>query len=178
MELREIQKKDLNLIWQWRNQESIRKCMYNTQLISWEQHLQWYEQLKKNENKESKIFYCNHIPYGVVNIKKIHLMDSICEWGFYIGDLEAPKGMGTRLGYTALSYLFEEKNCRKICAKVLMSNFKSIQYHLSLGFSQEGVLREQLWRENGECEDIIVFGYLKREWEENKARLLKKIGDM
>lgn len=38
-------------VWQWRNDESIRKWMYNSDIIPWDNHLKFIESLKNREDK-------------------------------------------------------------------------------------------------------------------------------
>lgn len=171
--LKEIENDDLQLILSWRNQEPIRKVMFNSDIITWEQHVQWFNRLKKNEIARSKIFYFDNIPYGVLNITQIDILNKRCEWGFYLCSRTAPKGMGTILGYTALKYVFRELNMRKVSAQVFSLNNKSIKFHEKLGFTQEGQLRAHVLK-NEQYIDILLFGLLSTEWEKNEL-LLKEL---
>jgi UDP-4-amino-4,6-dideoxy-N-acetyl-beta-L-altrosamine N-acetyltransferase len=173
-ELQDINEKDLELILDWRNQESIRKVMYNSEIISKSQHIQWFERLQKNENAISKVFYYNHVPYGVLNINQIDRINNKCEWGFYIGANNAPKGMGTILGYKSLNYIFGELSFRKLCAEVLSVNGKSATFHQKLGFIQEGVLRKHILKEENYI-DVLLYSLLKEEWKERSVAIQRNI---
>lgn len=172
--LKEIDESDLLFILNWRNQESIRKVMFNSDLILWEQHSQWFNKLQKSDSAVSKIFYFDHIPYGVLNITQIDSINHTCEWGFYIGPPHAPKGMGTILGYTALNYIFQELHIRKLSAQVFDFNDKSINFHNKMGFTQEGKLREHVLK-NGRYVDILLYGFLSSEWREQSLGVKKSI---
>lgn len=173
-ELKDITKEDLKQILDWRNQESIRKVMYNSNIILIEQHIQWFERLQKSETAISKIFYYNQIPYGVLNVKDIDRVNNKCEWGFYIGVDNAPRGMGTILGFTSLNYIFHELSIRKLSAEVLSINEKSAVFHKNLGFAQEGVLRKHILKEENYI-DIILFGLLNESWIEQSEQIKKMI---
>ncbi|TQR17383.1 UDP-4-amino-4,6-dideoxy-N-acetyl-beta-L-altrosamine N-acetyltransferase [Psychrobacillus vulpis] len=170
VKLKDVTENDLPLLFKWRNQEFIREVMYNSGIISWEQHIQWFQGLKNNDNKTTKIFYFDSVPYGVLNITNIDSKNNSCEWGFYIGNSEAPKGMGTILGFTSLNYIFREMKIRKISAEVLDYNIKSIHFHLKLGFTQEGKLREHILR-NDTYLDILLYGLFASEWEEKSSNI-------
>lgn len=172
--LKDITKDDLPLLLNWRNQESIREVMFNTDVILWEQHSQWFNNLQKSDSVVSKIFYFDQIPYGVLNITQIDSINQTCEWGFYIGSPHAPKGMGTILGYTALNYIFQELHIRKISAQVFDFNDKSINFHNKMGFTQEGKLREHVLK-NGRYIGILLYGFLSSEWREQSLRVRKSI---
>lgn len=173
-ELKDITKEDLKQILDWRNQESIRKVMYNSNIILLEQHIQWFERLQKSETAISKIFYYNQVPYGVLNVKDIDRVNNKCEWGFYIGVDNAPRGMGTILGFTSLNYIFHELSIRKLTAEVLSINEKSAIFHKNLGFAQEGVLRKQIFKEENYI-DILLFGLLNESWIEQSEHIQKMI---
>ena len=172
-QLKEIDENDLSLLLNWRNQESIREVMFNSDMISWEKHSKWFHNLQKNDSIISKVFYFDDIPYGVLNITQIDPVNNTCEWGFYIGSLTAPKGMGTILGYTALNYIFRELHIRKLSAQVFEFNNKSINFHNKMGFTQEGKLREHVLR-NEQYIDILLYGFLSSEWEEQFV-ILKQV---
>jgi len=171
--LKDIDENDLPFLLNWRNQESIREVMFNSNMILWAQHNQWFNKLQKNDSAISKIFYFDNIPYGVLNITQIDLVNNTCEWGFYIGSLTAPKGIGTILGYTALNYIFQELHVRKLFAQVFDFNDKSINFHNKMGFTQEGKLRAHILK-NGQYIDVFLYGFLSSEWEE-QSLILKNI---
>ena len=172
--LKDIEEKDLDLILQWRNQEQIRKVMFYSDIITTEQHYNWYKNLLKSYVSISKIFYFDDKPYGPLNVNQINQLYNTCEWGFYIGELSAPRGMGTILGYTSLNYIFNELHVGKICGEVIASNEQSRIFHEKLGFKNEGILREHIFKEN-DYMDIHLYSILKREWEVQSINIKQKI---
>jgi len=173
-ELKDIKESNLKQILDWRNQESIRQVMYNSDIILMDQHVQWFKRLQKSETAISKIFYYDQVPYGVLNINQIDRINNKCEWGFYIGANNAPKGMGTILGFTSLNYIFNELLIRKLSAEVLNINKKSATFHQKLGFIQEGLLRKHIIKD-GTYIDILLYGLLKEEWEEHSVNIQRMI---
>lgn len=161
--LRDIKLDDLEKVLKWRNQESIRNVMFNDSLISWEKHLDWYKNLQQNNRKISKIFHVNNTDYGVLNINQIDFESNKCEWGFYIGESNSPKGMGLLLGYTSLEYIFLTLGIRKLCAEVIETNKVSCNYHEKLGFKLDGILRKHIKR-NNRYEDVYVYSIFDEEW--------------
>lgn len=63
-----------------------------------------------------------------------------------------------------LGYAFGELNLERIEADVDPRNEASIRTLERLGFKKEGYLRER-WKVNGEVQDAIFYGLLRREWE-------------
>jgi [ribosomal protein S5]-alanine N-acetyltransferase len=62
-----------------------------------------------------------------------------------------------------LQYSFEELNLRRLEADVDPRNNPSIKALERLGFQKEGFLRER-WNVNGELQDALFYGLLKRHW--------------
>jgi RimJ/RimL family protein N-acetyltransferase len=62
-----------------------------------------------------------------------------------------------------LNHAFKRENLHKICGQALHWNQPSIEFHKSLGFVQEGILRDQHF-DGATYHDLVCFGMLKREW--------------
>ncbi|MGG2075402.1 UDP-4-amino-4,6-dideoxy-N-acetyl-beta-L-altrosamine N-acetyltransferase [Lysinibacillus irui] len=168
--LRDIVIDDLEKILAWRNQEHIRAVMFNNNIILWQQHMDWFNELKNTDNKISKIFKINNDDFGMLNISNINEYCNSCYWGFYIGEKKAPKGTGLLLGYTSLEFIFKELNFRKLCAEVIESNKISCYFHEKLGFKLEGTSRKQIKR-NDNYEDIYIYSLFAEEWEIKRIEL-------
>lgn len=162
-ELVDITTDDLTMIFNWRNQHHIRQVMYNSEIIRWEDHLKWYEKLANNPTKISKIFKVNNEPFGILNINNIDLELGQCEWGFYVGANNSPKGTGLLLGYASINYIFTNFKMSKIHAEVLHSNQISQKFHQRLGFSLDKIVQEHIKR-NGTLEDVYVYSLLHQDW--------------
>ena len=160
----------LQLIYNWRNQQFIRELMFNSDILEWENHAKWFRGVLKDEQKYVKILYYNDVPYGLANFQMTDSLSNVGEWGFYIGEQKAPKGMGTVLAYKMLEFLFEQLNIRKVCAQVIDYNEVSLHFHKKIGFSNEGMLRKHIIK-NGKYYDIYIFSIFKDEWLNKKNEL-------
>jgi UDP-4-amino-4,6-dideoxy-N-acetyl-beta-L-altrosamine N-acetyltransferase len=172
-----LKKVDLShreLMLKWRNKDSIREVMYNDAPISRENHIKWFDQMQQNPQDKYLIFLFNDCPIGLINFINFHNDNKTCEWGFYIGNDEAPKGAGSIMAYLALDYIFSQEKMRKVKGEVLASNHKSVAFHKYLGFSQEGLFRKEVLR-NDIYTDILRFGLLKEEWNIEKVRIKEKL---
>lgn len=172
--LRDIHKDDLQKLLNWRNQQHIRNVMFNDALISWDQHVNWYENLIKSDNKISKIFTFKDEDLGVLNINNIEEENSCCEWGFYIGEKSAPKGAGLLLGFTSLEFIFTSLKMRKLNAEVIESNVISHNFHKKLGFRLDGIMRKQIKRNNN-FEDVYLYSIFHDEWKEKSVQIKKEL---
>ena len=62
--------KDRELIFNWRNETITRKYSLNKNLISKEDHNNWYSKVLNVENIHIFIFLSNHIPVGMIRFEK------------------------------------------------------------------------------------------------------------
>ncbi|GIN59604.1 UDP-4-amino-4,6-dideoxy-N-acetyl-beta-L-altrosamine N-acetyltransferase [Lederbergia ruris] len=171
--LRELTSSHLDLILSWRNQPFIRSVMYQDEEITFEQHRNWFAGIQENHTKQVKVFYFDDQPMGVVQIS-VDEQNKRAEWGFYIGEPQAPRGIGKIMGYLAIEYIFHQLSVQKLCAEVLSINAKSIQYHKKLGFQVEGILKEHILKDNRSI-DVILLSLFRKDWNERRVEILKQI---
>ncbi len=50
--LKALSEKELSLILQWRNSKRVRAFMYDDHLITWKEHLEWFQHLMNNPQKK------------------------------------------------------------------------------------------------------------------------------
>jgi ribosomal-protein-alanine N-acetyltransferase len=73
------------------------------------------------------------------------------------------QGIMTEALDAMLKFGFEDYGFNRIVAKVMKGNAGSIKVLQKLGFVEEGILRESLYK-NGQYHDLIVFSVLKSEY--------------
>jgi UDP-4-amino-4,6-dideoxy-N-acetyl-beta-L-altrosamine N-acetyltransferase len=155
---------DLAIVLAWRNHPQVRSSMYTQHEITLDEHQRWFERTLLNPKKHLLIFEANHKPLGFVNFSETE-NGGIADWGFYAAP-DAPKGSGRQLGRTALNHAFTQLKLHKVCGQALAYNKRSIKFHQSQGFQQEGILCEQHF--DGErYHNVICFGLLCHEWQLN-----------
>lgn len=155
---------DLERVLAWRNHPSVRRYMYTQHEITLEEHSRWFERATQDRSRHLLIFEKDTVPLGFINIHQI-ATGRIADWGFYAAP-DAPKGTGLQLGQAALRYSFRDVGFHKLCGQALGYNEKSIRFHLRLGFTQEGILRQQHF-DGQHYQDVVCFGLLANEWQKN-----------
>lgn len=161
MRLRLLTEDDLTMILGWRNDELVRRHMFNRQIIAADQHRVWYERVRCDPVRRLFVFELAGVPSGFVNFHPV-ARGGIAEWGFYRAP-DASRGSGRLLGRTALDHAFAELGLHKVCGRVLRENSSSIRMHEALGFRCEGILREH-HRSDEDYHDVLAFGLLARDW--------------
>lgn len=152
------------MILAWRNNRLIRDHMLTRHEITMAEHSAWFERASVDASRRLLIIEEMSEPIGYVQFANV-VSGGISDWGFYARP-EAPKGVGTKLGTTALEHAFNVLEVHKVCGQALASNQASIALHTRLGFISEGVLRDQ--HPIGEAyHSLVCFGLLKHEWRPN-----------
>lgn len=168
--VRKIEKKDIETIFEWRNSIRVRQFMFNDRLITWNEHGEWFNKVIQSEKDVYLIFENKKIPTGLVCFTDIDFNNDISDWGFYIGIENPPQGIGMYMGFLGLEFAFKQLDIRKVYARVMSFNKKSIRFHMKLGFEEEGLFREHLLR-NGKYEDIIIFSLFNSKWMERSRSM-------
>lgn len=100
---------------------------------------------------------------GTTTLYNLDFSNRRAEMGYALGREHWGQGyMGEAL-QALLKYCFEGLDLRRIEADVDPRNAASIQTLERLGFQREGFLRER-WEVNGEIQDALFYGLLRREW--------------
>lgn len=160
-QVRSMVESDLEQVLEWRNHPDIRRYMYTQHEIAFNEHKHWYKRASNNSDHYLLIFELDNKPTGFININKL-AHTNIADWGFYIAP-DSEKGTGKKLGITVLNYVFENLKLHKICGQALAYNIPSVKFHTSLGFTQEGLLRDQHF-DGQSYHDVVHFGLLVNEW--------------
>ena len=164
--IRKVTEQDLPMVLAWRNHAEVRRFMFTQHEISLDEHRNWFAKASQDPSRCLLIVEEDTQAIGYVQFSKVE-EDGIAEWGFYVRP-DAPKGMGSKLGVTALNYAFGPLKLHKVCGQAIDSNQASIAFHQRLGFALEGVLRDQQ-RINGVYHSLHCFGMLGTEWQPKKV---------
>ncbi len=91
------------------------------------------------------------------------------EIGYWVRSDETGKGVGTEATAAALRVAFDELGMHRVVLRIAIGNTSSERIAEKLGFTREGVLREDV-RVNGVWLDHSIWGLLDREYRAEKAR--------
>jgi len=111
---------ELQEILDWRNHESIRKWMYNQDLVSLDDHLKFAKQLNNTNEKLYFLVKRDNLPIGVFSL--VNIRNNFGEWGYYLAPRYHNKSLGVEFYYAVLSYCFSYLNFDKIVGYAMESN--------------------------------------------------------
>lgn len=101
---------------------------------------------------------------GGCGVHQVDWKNSVCEVGIFIGDRTLwGQGYGTDAFGVLVRFAFEQMNLNKVRLRVYDFNERGIKSYRKLGFTEEGRLRRELYRD-GAYHDIVVMGLLREEW--------------
>lgn len=164
--IRKVTEEDLPMVLAWRNHADVRRYMFTQHEISLDEHRNWYAKASQDRSRCLLIVEEDQQSIGYVQFSKVE-EDGVADWGFYARP-DAPKGTGRKLGVMALNHAFGPLKLHKVCGQAIESNQASIAFHQRLGFTLEGVLRDQQ-RIKGAYHSLHCFGLLSTEWQPNKV---------
>ena len=153
--------------------------MYTDHVIGPDEHESWLAKTLSDESSQVLIFEAGGKPVGVVSFTEISPLPSVGErtasWGFYIGDPESPRGLGTIMGILAIDNAFGVLHLGTLSASVLGSNVASLAFHGKLGFRADTTLSEQVLK-SGVPEDVVLLSLLASDWPEVRSTVMQGYG--
>ena len=100
---------------------------------------------------------------GTTTLFNLSLDNGRAEIGYALGRAHWGKGYMNEALKALVQHAFEVMELRRLEADVDPRNAASIRTLERLGFQREGFLRER-WHVNGEIQDALFYGLLRREW--------------
>ena len=165
--LRGIEKEDLKNIVIWLNDEDVTRYMImgdrpaHLELLTeqWEQEIRNPREVAFaviDKKKEKMVGWC-----GLYGIRPIAYA---AEFRVFIGDKRSwNKGFGTEVTKLLIQYGFEKLNLNKIYLGVNASYKAAVRAYEKAGFVREGVLRQEIFR-NNQYYDAVRMSILRKEY--------------
>ena len=156
-----------------RNEVNIRKWMFTDHVIGSDEHKQWI-QLLKQDSRQIVFAVLDDQPevLGVVSVNAIDHLHKKAEWGIYLSET-ARVGLGSRLEYAIINFIFDELGMEKLNCQVIEGNDLVVRMHTKFGFQEEGFMRSNILKE-GIRIGVHLLGLTKQEWLLGKTDLEKK----
>lgn len=173
--LRKLSFEDIELVRNWRNSPDVAPYMYNEAHISEEQQKKWFEKVSIDSSSVYWIIEYEGKKLGLASLTGIDRTLSSCYWAFYLGDLSIRGGgIGAKIEYNVLEYVFNELKLNKLRCEVFITNDKVIKMHEKFGFRREAYYREHCLK-NDQKLDVVGLAMLQSEWAVIKETMKTKI---
>ncbi|WP_340003026.1 GNAT family N-acetyltransferase [Oceanobacillus sp. FSL K6-0127] len=133
--------------------------------LSWiENHLENF-----NDNKLYEFAITDNVTgklYGAIALTNNQRFEN-GEIAYWVGEEYWGYGYATEASKAILEFAFIEKQYHKLFARCFASNIASSRVIEKLGMKKEGVLRDQVIKENNYI-DLVYYGILKQEFDFNQ----------
>lgn len=170
-----LTKEDIELVRIWRNSPEVAQYMYTENEISIEQQKAWFERVKDDDTSKYWIIEYDNQKIGLASLTGISNTLSSCYWAFYLGtDVPRGGGIGSKIEYNILEYVFNELKLNKLRCEVMNFNDKVISMHEKFGFRREAYYRQHI-KKNGKWVDTIGLAILSEEWKKQREFMQKII---
>ena len=81
-------------IWEWRNDPITRSMSRSKDLVSWEDHSNWFQKTLANPNRIMYVGISEQLPIGIVRFDIINNLEDSFEISININPLQRGKGLG------------------------------------------------------------------------------------
>lgn len=162
-----IQEDDLQLLHEWKSQVDISYLTSKAiQRISLEELQRWFREKIPSVFAIRRIIDNQFI--GEIILYDLNPKNRAAGVGYFIGANYRQQGYTQEGLWLLLNYLFQEVGLNKIMADTGAFNQASIALLKSLGFQQDGCLRQHQLL-NGVLHDQLLFSLLAEEWKEREG---------
>lgn len=163
--LREITREDIPEINRYRyNKDLVNHLGAPFRFVNIETEYNWFDNYMSSRNSNVRLAICSdedNSIIGLVYLVNINWIFRRCDFGILLGD---EKDRGKNNGYIAikmiLEHAFNDLQLNRVEVKVLESNTNAISIYKKVGFIQEGVLRQSVYKE-GRFQNQVIMSILK-----------------
>ncbi len=170
-----LTKADIELVRMWRNSSDVAGYMYSESHITEEQQIKWFEKAGNDNSSVYWIIEYEGKKLGLANLTGIDKTLNSCYWAFYLGDTSVRGvGIGGKVEYNVLKFVFEELKLNKLRCEVFTFNDNVIKMHEKFGFRREAFYREHC-EKGGKFHNVVGLAMLQSEWNILKEKIYEKV---
>jgi len=173
--LRTVEEEDMGFVQRCMNAPEVWRPALGAEPMNGEQGTEFFETVVSAEGDVHCLICDDDEPMGIVSLTTSQYgpgetaRSRDAELAYYLAPEFHGQGYGSDAAETMVEYAFEDLNLRRVSARCGSFNEGSAALLESLGFEQEGRLREASWY-RGEYHDTLWYGLLRREWRERRGR--------
>ena len=156
---RKIEKEDLELIRDWRNQERIRNNCHDHRRLTMEDQLKWFQKISSSKSDDMYLVLEDDTPVGVCGLKRINWQDQSAEITYYLGR-QKNATVDVALGLEAYAFLkkkgFEGHKLNRLYGEAFEFNEGGIRLAYHCGFKKEGIKKQSVFWDGKYWNGIVV----------------------
>ena len=164
VELRTVEREDLEFCQQTLNDPDVRHGLALVEPLTSDDEAQWYES-RVVESDDVHLLVCDDGErVGTAGLNDVNGGSGTAELGYWIAPDYHGNGYATAAARLFVEYAFAERRLHKVYANAFAFNEGSQRVLEKVGFEREGVHREQAFID-GEHVDVYRYGLLATEWD-------------
>lgn len=161
--LRTIEEEDIEFLRENINRKEVRTHLTVRKPANLKQEKEFFKEVISSKDDVHLAICKDEEMIGIISLEENKKDIQVAELGIWIDPEHHGNGYGTEASKLIINYGFNELNHHRIMARAHAENEGSQRIWEKLGFTKEGELREQVYKE-GEFIDGYVYGVLKHEW--------------
>lgn len=161
--LRTIEEEDLPFLQRGVNDPEVWRAIGRPDPVNAKQEREFFEEVVSEEGSVQLLVCVDGEPVGTAGLELDNGAVRSAELGYWIAPESHGNGYGSEAAELVTDYGFSQRGCHRITARVFEFNDASQGLLESLGFTEEGRQREQVFID-GEYQDIFWYGMLAEEW--------------
>ncbi len=166
VELRTVETDDVEFLQETVTDPRVRTSLAAVDPMNEHQEREWVESLGEDEGVQ--LLVCvDGDPVGTIGLEPPNQVWGTAEAGYMITPDEWGNGYATDALRALCDHAFGERRLNKVYATAYASNTASRRVMEKAGFREEGILREEGFRD-GEHVDVARYGLLADEWRERR----------
>lgn len=150
------------------NDPEVWKAIGNATPYNQNQEQEFFENVVSTDEGVHLLVVTEETPIGTIGLEQIDQRAGVAEIGYWIIPEQWDNGFGTEATELMVQYAFDQLRLHKVTARVFDFNHASQRLLETIGFSEEGIQREQVFI-NGEYHDTYWYGLLAHDWHEQTA---------
>ncbi len=166
LSMRLVERDDLAALLAMREDPEIWAWLGDVRMLSEDAQERWFETMRQDLTREYYIvddFVKGHEFVGLVRSDEIDWINRSMRVGCDVRDVFRGQGYGTRIMHMVLKYCFDYLNMHRLWLLVLGTNDQAIHLYRNVGFRDEGLQRQAIWRD-GAYRDYVMMSILAEEW--------------
>lgn len=161
--LRPVEESDLDFVQAGVNHPEVRPYIGQTAPTSLAQEARYLEAVTEREDAVQLLIETDGSPVGVVELDPIDREAGVADLAVWVHPDQQGHGYAREAVSLVCTYAFDELRLHKLTADAYAANAASRALFESLGFTQEGVGREDAFFD-GAYQDSVYYGLLEDEW--------------
>ncbi|WP_440766957.1 GNAT family N-acetyltransferase [Natronorubrum sp. DTA7] len=163
VDLRPIEEDDLEFLQREINDPRIWRAIGRSRPVNGPQEREFFENVVCNDETVTLLIVADSSPVGTIGFNAIEWEPRQAEIGYWVAPEHHERGYGTDAADRLVTYGFDQLGLHKITARVFEFNEASRRLLESVGFTREGVHRDDVFVD-GAFRDTYWYGLLEDEW--------------